>query len=335
MADKKQSKTTKAKPKRKRKKLSEAMIIGIIGFVGSIIGGLLSSPIIGGQVKPIPETQSTIGASLTSTPDFIQTIQFLEDYSGQALTSVVSTVEILKQLATKAAETPTPTPVVNPFIYNNLIYTFDKNINIDQCWLNETTEPLLWFDGFYRREDRLWGFRLGKDRMIDQLVRTDFSYCLDIQQVRAIALNAWVNQLEFQREIGIFVENASGQRREYTIWIDDDELMYLRVREHNQIIDNSIFIVHQEALKITANYPRTYTSFPIQIFFELNNNGLDILYLAEGPLLRPVNAEDIDPSRMIRIDSAVLPAFPDILKIGLIGYGGETQIIVWPLIFYG
>jgi hypothetical protein len=82
-------------------------------------------------------------------------------------------------------------------------------------------------------------------------------------------------------------------------------------------------------------YPRLYAKLPVQIFFEVNNNGLDILYLQEGPFQLPTEAKDMNLSQMVRIDSLTRPTFGDVSRFGLIGYGGETQTVIWPLVFFG
>jgi hypothetical protein len=163
-----------------------------------------------------------------------------------------------------------------------------------------------------------------------------------------MALNAWIVQLEIEREsptnpallepgkeFGFFIEDGSGQKREYTIWVDKDIAMHVRVRENNSIIhDEIISVVNNENLKLKEVYPRLYAEFPIQIFFEVNNNGLDILYLQEGSFQLPAEAKDINPSQMVRMDSVRRPTFEDISRYGLIGYGGETQTVIWPLVFF-
>ncbi|HKY55888.1 MAG TPA: hypothetical protein VJM08_16345, partial [Anaerolineales bacterium] len=98
--------------------------------------------------------------------------------------------------------------------------------------------------------------------------------------------------------------------------------------------DEIVSIVDQENLKVEEIYPRLYANFPIQIFLEINNNGLDILYLQEGPFQLPVEVNELNPSQMVRMDSIVRPTFGEISKFGLIGYGGETQTLIWPLVFF-
>jgi|GEM_PF-1211183 len=340
--------------------------IVVIGLIASIIA--IVTFISGAQnvfeLFPTKSPTPTFGPTPTFTlhPDAIGPIQTLMALAGtvnaieqssvtqpiqQTLTSVASTIELLGQTATKAAETPTPVVIPSPNVYSQPLSVFDQYQNTsNKCWLNDANETN---DGFYKRVDGNWAFRIDKSQSADQYVQTDFSNCVDSQDINAIALNIWVARLELERnsfslpsvvepgkEIGLFVEDVNAQRSTYTIWVDKDELMHLRVRQNTQIVfDDVIFIVNHSAIKIEGMFPSLYSTFPIQIFFELNNNGLDILYLAQGPFLRSVNVEDINPSRMIRIDSAVLPALSDIKKIGLIGYGGNTQIIVWPLIFFG
>ena len=113
--------------------------------------------------------------------------------------------------------------------------------------------------------------------------------------------------------------------------------MYLRVREGNKItLDDVVLVVNEENLKITGVFPRLYAEFPIQIFFEINNNGLDIIYLRQGPIQKAVKVDALTPNQMLPpIYNAVRSTLSNIQKIGLIGYGGETQTVIWPLVFFG
>lgn len=251
--------------------------------------------------------------------------------------------------------TPTTTllPAISPApgIHTNPILVFDKNNSpASDCWIKETNSPigLKPIEGFTQRGDRNWKFGIEKNRTTDEFVTAEFSQCLDVQQVGAIALNVWIPRLELQRdspdnpgisepgkEFGFFIE-GNGQRREYTIWIDKNETMHLRVRESNNItLDDVVLIVNEENLKIRGSFPRLYSEFPIQIFFEINNNGLDIIYLRQGPIQKAVKAEDMNPSQMIIIHNGARPTLGNIQRIGLIGYGGETQTVIWPLVFFG
>ena len=92
---------------------------------------------------------------------------------------------------------------------------------------------------------------------------------------------------------------------------------------------------HDPAARSWVASANGHADFPIQIFFETNSNGLDIIYLRQGPVQLAAKAEAMDPSQMIIIHSAVRPNLGDIQTIGLIGYGGETQTVIWPLVFFG
>ena len=262
------------------------------------------------------------------------------------------------ETATSPAElTSTPSTTLIPAVspspgaYTNSISVFDKNSSPDNCWVNETNLSLELkpSEGFTRRGDGNWRFGIEKSRTTDEFVQTDFSGCLDGKQVGAIALSVWVPRLELQRdspdnpgtiepgkEFGFFIEDANGKRREYTIWIDKEKSMHLRVREGNEITpDEVVLIVNEENLKIKGSFPRLYSEFPIQIFFEINNEGLDIIYLRQGPVQKAITAEEMNPNQMTRIDGAVRLTLGNIQRIGLIGYGGETQTVIWPLVFFG
>jgi hypothetical protein len=204
-------------------------------------------------------------------------------------------------------------------------------------------------EGFTRRGDKNWRFGIDSGRSAADLIQIDYGPCLDLPQVAAIAMNIWVPRLELQRddpnnpgavepgkEIGFFVEDENGQRREYTLWIDKEESMRLRVREGSEItFDEIVSIVDPGILKIKGSFPRKYAEFPIQVFLEISNNGLAIVYLKQGPVQQAVQPGALDPNQMIMIPGAIRPGLGSIQKIGLIGYGGETQTVIWPLVFFG
>jgi hypothetical protein len=141
---------------------------------------------------------------------------------------------------------------------------------------------------------------------------------------------------EAGKEFGFFIQTANGQRREYTIWMDVNGSMHLHIRENGEITFNEIIlIVNEDNLKIKGTFPRLYAEFPIKIFFEIDNNGLDIIYLQQGLVQQAANAEELDPTQMLPIiNNTIRPTLGEIEAIGLIGYGGETQTIIWPLAFY-
>ena len=159
-----------------------------------------------------------------------------------------------------------------------------------------------------------------------------------------MGLNAWILKLVPERpnpayapsitdpgrEFGFFVEGKNGTSREYTLWIDAEKVLHLKVRENGKVIDdNSELVV--STIQTDGAFPRTYHKFFIQIFLELNNNGVDALYLLQGPD-KAVTADSLTPTKMIL--KSTLPTVGDIQKIGLVGYGGETQVLIWPLAFY-
>jgi serine/threonine protein kinase len=237
---------------------------------------------------------------------------------------------------------PTTTAVTPvPISYTNPLLVFEKGSTVpDKCWTND---PKLGFD---KREDGNWRFAVEKGTPVNQTVQTDFSKCVEISKVKAIAMNVWIPRLELERvkpeveagkEFGLFIVAADGHRREYTIWVDANNSMHLQIREDGQVTFNElVLIVNEENLKIKGSFPRFYAEFPIQIFFEINNNGLDIIYLRQGAIQKAVKVDEIDPSQMLPIiNNTVRPNLGDLQSIGLIGYGGETQTVIWPLVFFG
>jgi len=139
------------------------------------------------------------------------------------------------------------------------------------------------------------------------------------------------------RGIGFFIEGTNGVRREYTIWVNESSLVHWSVREGKTLVaDKTILLINPKNLKITDGFPRLYASFPIQIFLEVNNQGLDILYLGEGPGQKAVDPQEaLISQQMRRVDNATLETVGEIKSFGLIGYGGEIRTIIWPIVFFG
>ncbi len=250
-------------------------------------------------------------------------------------------------------ETVTPTPIVipSPRTYSPIL-TFDKSLTKDKfimldnkdCWKNEPIPPseLILNDGFFRRtSDDYWGFRVQDKHLANEVIQVDFSSCLGGEQVDAFALNVAVTRLQPKierplasdgREFGFFIEGKNGHRREYTLWIDQVKAMHLRIREDTNIVyDEIILVVSPLNLQSADTLPIAY-KFPVQIFFEINNQGLDILYLLDGRLDKPIDIKQFSPNQMIVLDKTILSTLGDSQKVGLIGYGGPTETEIWPLV---
>lgn len=322
------------------------LIVGM-GLVGLFVFFLLFDGLEKIQsifVPPLPTLAETPQLSTPKTPIFTTTPTLTQ---ATTLTATQTTA---------LTSTPSPTTVAaispSPGTYTNSILVLDESYSAaNDCWAVETNLSLGLDrdEGFTRRSEGNWRFGIESGRTAEDFIQIDFSQCLNGQQVRAIALNAWIPRLELQRdlpdspgaidpgkEFGFFIEDTNGQRREYTIWIDKEEAMRLRVREGSEIkFDDIVSIVDAGVFKIRGSFPRYYAEFPIQIFFEFNNSGVDIVYLKQGPIQEAVTAQELDPNQMIIIHGAVRPTLDSIHKIGLIGYGGETQTVIWPLVFFG
>lgn len=295
-------------------------------------------------------TSAITEVTQSATSEIPTAIETLDVTDTPSPTSMLTETPIVPTESTSApTDISTSAAIPSPVIPGAPIQVIGQNnAPASGCWVQETNfatapQPA---EGFTRRGDGNWRFGLEKGRTAEEFLQTDFSQCLDVTQVRAIAINMWVPRLELQRnyveikepgkEIGFFIEGANGQRREYTIWIDAEESMHLRVREGTETtLDEVVSIVNLGVLKVRGEFPRLYSEFPLQIFFEVNNKGLDIIYLKQGPVQEAVNAESLDPGQMIRNDSAVRPTLGTIQKVGLIGYGGETQTVIWPFVFFG
>jgi hypothetical protein len=235
-------------------------------------------------------------------------------------------------------ETSTPIIIPSPLAHTEILSFTNKllPLSLRKCWVNEIAQPLILKDpeGFYQQNEEVWwNFLVDKERSQEQYVLSDFTPCLGDQSIDAMALNAWVTRLEPNKEFGFFLEYQRGTRREYTIWVDKDKKMYLRIRENNLvIIDEIISVVSLESLQVDGTSFRTYYKFPIQVLLEIDNQGLDILYLREAPY---VAVKDFDLTQMVQIKNSALPTLGRIQKIGLIGRGGLTNVFIWPLVFLG
>ncbi|MEK6753049.1 MAG: hypothetical protein AABZ00_12395 [Chloroflexota bacterium] len=245
----------------------------------------------------------------------------------------------------KPTETVTSTPSLllpSPGAYSSLI-AFNKTIPSNEfltlekkeCWENN---PLVLFpnEGFTRRTDQNWRFEVGSERSVDDIVQVDFSNCFLNKQVDAVALNIEVTKLEPKREFGFFLEGQNGQRREYTFWLDEDKVLSLRIREDDKIWKDYELksVVNAAHIKLGGNSNNTfpfspYYQFPVQIFIEIDNQSLDIIYLLEGKSGRPL-ATDMDPKGMIGINETARPTLGQLQKVGIIGRGGQTKILIWP-----
>jgi serine/threonine protein kinase len=300
--------------------------------------------------------------SVIATPTLTQTEAVPSNTPENSTATETLTVTETLSPAETLTETPTtptqPTPVVttpstpvstpSPATPGAVVQVIDQNNSpTSGCLIQETNSstPLQPSEGFTRRGDRNWQFGIEGTRTTEEFVEIDFSPCIDTAQVKSMAVNMWVTRLELQRdypeikepgkEIGFFIEDTNGDRREYTIWIDATESMHLKVREGSETtLDEIVSIVNIGSLKIRGQFPRLFSEFPLQIFLDLDNDGVDIIYLKQGSA-QAVDAESLDPGQMIRIDNAVRPTINDIQKIGLIGYGGETKTIIWPFVFFG
>jgi len=226
-------------------------------------------------------------------------------------------------------------------VFNNKV-TFSSKFGL--CWRKANSpSDLKEREGFFRRGDYdWWAFDIGENRAIETPVWSSLHECVAAQTIEAVALNAYVTHLEPQKEstregeFGLFLESQNGNRREYILWIDKDAKMNLRVLENGSITDdNVISVVGLANLQRDGSFLSEYYKFPIQVFLEINNQGFDTLYLQEQePPYQAVQAFDIQPSQMLRIDHALRPTMDNIQKIGLTGRGGGTRVLIWPIAFF-
>ena len=338
-----------AKPYKRPRSLTWIMflIFGIIIAATVYLGKSPSSPLYPLLYPSTPIPTETIINNASPSPTETNTL----------LPTSTSTEEATPSPTLEPSPTFTPEPIITPTPrdYANIktLLVLDETLAPIQlgseCWTNENEKLLSTTQGFSRRGDKFWRFGTDGDQSAETYIQTDFYPCLVEQQIGALTLNVWVARLELERdlpdnpeiidpgkEFGIFLEDISGIRHEYTLWVDKNQSIHLRVRSDGEIIsDNVVLVINENILKINGTYPRLYAIFPIQFFLEMDNQGMDIIYLKEGPVQESVQQETLVPGQMIIIHNAVLPALDTVQKFGLIGYGGETQTIIWPLIVYG
>jgi len=275
-----------------------------------------------------------------AVPPMTQTVTSTETLQPTSTSSPTLSPTLTETLTPTAVITPTSiTPLVTP-IYSPLL-TFDPARTDDGCWDNEALPPAKGIpnDGFFQREDDDWGFRVQPGHPIEDTIQVGFRRCLTQEKpIGAIALNVWILRLEVPayepaREFGIFLIGQDGRRREYTIWIDKQQQMYLRVRDGNTIKDHLVLVVSSNVLGYEERFPRSFYKFPLRMFLQIDNNGSDMLYLFAEPVQKSVKAKDLDPSLMIPIEDAKLSTLGDIQNVGLVGHGGKTEVLIWPLVF--
>ena len=254
---------------------------------------------------------------------------------------------ILEETSGFEAPTNTPTsiiaetPIAIPLSQYNSLFSLDKRLEVDGqnplCGSNSSNASPFSNEALYRRDDLNWGFEVDVKRTTDDIIQTNFSKCSDDKKIAAIEVSAIVNRLEIPeyqpgREFGIFLENNGGQRREYTIWVDKTNTMYLRVRIGASLYkDYPILVVSPGMFQFGGEYPRKYIKFPIRFFLEIDNEGFDIMYLLEGSYDEKIGSAIFDPTEMIQVEAATLPTLDSIQEIGLVGRGGKTETLIWSL----
>lgn len=234
-------------------------------------------------------------------------------------------------------ETSTPLPTLTSPLEYSPILAFDNQLLPPEtrlCWTNEIVplSDLVQPEGFNRKIDETWWvFNTWDGRTNEESVRADFGGCQNGMSVNAIALNVWVTQLKPgsgdrpEGEFGLYQKAENGSTREYTLWVDENYELHLRIRENAQVVYDERRMV----VNVQANGD-IYNQFRIQIFLEMDNNGSAIIYLSEATS-DPAKVQDINPNQMIRIDAAVRPKMGALHGFGLIGRGGSTQVLIWPL----
>jgi hypothetical protein len=297
-------------------------------------------PYINGPVATSPPafTLTEPMAAGSTAPTFTETP--LASPTATIATSTTTPVPTTSSTAAPAVSPVPRTTLSGPILLLDNTFVPDPDPE-KPCWENTTNVAggLIGIEGLSRRvnNDHYWRFGVEKGRTPEDIVQTYFTEnCLKAASVKAIGMDVSILQLEAGREFGLFLEDSKGNRREYTILvqnIDNADRMYLRVRDNSKTTEYEQLIDH---LKVDRpSYLRTYYQLSLQIFLEIDNEDLDVIYLREGALQVPVEVTALDPGNMKLIDPAVLPTMSNITKIGLIGHGGEMQVAIWPLAFMG
>lgn len=317
-------------------------------FMGMILFLLVWGMIPGSPLHQVifPGTSTPVASSPSAPPPTEMLEPTETSLPTEAATSVPS--------PTLAEPTVTPPTLITPaprsYAEATPALLIDRNFLSNICWEPTTTSSLGLqqnSDGFTRREDRHWRFATFQDHPADTSVQVDFHPCFADRQISGVGLNLWVGQLRIEpasqnqpqqykpeNEIGLFIESTDGQRREYTIWVDQEKSLHVRVRENNEIVLDEVRAVVNN-LRVRKSFPRSYAEFSIRIFLEIDNGQLDILYLDDGSLTQLAGTiDDFVLDDINRIDGAVHQNIGEIQAVGIIGYGGATQTIIWPLVFF-
>ena len=153
-------------------------------------------------------------------------------------------------------ETMTPTALPSPLEYTPIVVFDDQPLAPEYklCWTNEVDplSDLMSPEGFNRKVDNTWWvFNTGDGRTPEESVKADFGTCPNGQpdtgvslskSVTAIALNTVVTQIQPESgEFGLFLKATDGSIREYTLWVDQSENLYLQIREDTKIVRLSSF----------------------------------------------------------------------------------------------
>jgi hypothetical protein len=320
-----------SKPRRLVFRLA-ASLVGI-SLLASFVFGLIKNPNSNVNMTP-SRVPSSISIATTNSP--IATLT--PSPTGTSSLTETSTI----------VETPTPPITPLPSLYTPIPIATDPANPLAHCWKNEVGPPtastpiptLTNQEGIQtRRFDANLQFVIDQYRKPTNPIQTDFGSCFNGQGVAAISFNAQVNRIgidtqsqeKLASEWGIFLENENGKRREYTLWVDDTSgALYLRVREgENEDYKQSVISPRRK-----GEYPYPFYEYSVVIYLEIDNHDLDIFYLMPGLGNLPLIFDDTTLSQMIRVDDAVRPTFDNVKKIGLVGRGLNSQIVLLPLTFY-
>ena len=238
-----------------------------------------------------------------------------------------------------------PSTTARPQIYSftNPFLSFDKTNNPQSCWKNENGFSVIinsQIEGFMTREkDNWWYFKtFSKNRSEaadDSIIQTDFIECLQGNNITAVGMKAWLLRLDNSKEFGFFVVLSDNKRRDFTIWLDINKNMFLRMRNNSNINDSRVMILKSNDIKvIDESYLSKQYEFPIEMLLTFNDSNEGFICLSKGDRNEPADVNSYD-SR----DDNCTKVFPletenEIIKIGIIGYGSDIQSLIWSLNFF-
>lgn len=238
---------------------------------------------------------------------------------------------------------PSTSPRPQQYSFINPFLSFDKTNSLQTCWENENGFGVninSKSEGFMSREkDNWWYFKtLSKDRSEageDSIIQTDFKECLQDKNIAAVGMKAWLLRIDNNKEFGFFIMLSDNKRKDFTIWLDTNKDMFLRIRSNSNIKDSKILILKSTDIKVTdESYLSKQYEFPVEMLLTINNSNEGFICLSEGNRSEPADGNSFDSRDDNCTKALTLESEQEITKIGVVGYGSDIQSLIWSLNFY-